>query len=115
MEFDKYSLKILRYVYHKRAISYMDLSAHFSEPNFVYTYTILVRSKMLTIQKFSDPDVPHIKRPRMDSLVCCTIYGNSYVESHRIFTFKFMLMEVIIPITVGVGSAVLTTFLLNVL
>lgn len=112
----KYELKILKFVYAKKTISYKALSKKFSKySNLQDTLESLTYHHYLVQvgghQNNMGEPIPITDKTlfTMDSL------GSSEVESKQWFNLQYVLTALILPIIVGVASSAITALILALL
>ena len=117
MNIDHYSLSILRHVYSRKGCDFGSLKAKFDGPNFKDAMEYLRRSNLISISRlgFAATDIGIYQFAADSSLITCTVAGNWIVESNRWFTWKYAVTNILIPIIVGILSAVITAILLGAL
>lgn len=112
----KYELKILKYIHHKRTISYKKLSKKMSgNPDFSETLEALVCHQYL-VQVGGSHNIYGEPIPfAPDTMFTLAPLGTAEVESHQWFDTEYVISHVIIPVILAVISTLITLFLSNVL
>lgn len=114
MPVTKSDIKILNYVHHRhfRPVTYGSLVSKFSK----YEVDDLIRNELLTyIPIIVDYQGIPSEKLAAESAISLTKDGIYVVEQNQWFDTKYLLTQIIVPILVGVLSAVITTLVLQLL
>lgn len=112
----KFELKILKYVYTKKSVSYKKLNKKFSKkPQFSETLTALAHHHYLiqvggSHTKYGAP-IPFMS----DTLFAIDSLGTAEVESKQWFDAEYVVSHIIIPIVLAIISTLITLFLSSAL
>ncbi len=113
MEPLKDDLKIFRYIYSKRAVSFANLKKHFKNRSDI---PVVIRDMLSSncIAIVSGIDKPILGGlPIPDNcILTLTGKGAAEVESRQWFDAQYVFSSIIIPIIVGVVSSLITALLL---
>lgn len=112
MEPLKDDLKIFRYIYSKRAVSFANLKNHFKNRSDIpEVIRGMLSSDCLTI--VTGIDKPICGGPIPDRcILTLTGKGAAEVESRQWFNVQYVFSSIIVPIIIGVVSSLITAFLL---
>ena len=116
MVITKFELKILKYVYTKKNVSYKKLNNKFSKkPHFSETLDALVYHHYLiqvdgSHTKYGAP-IPFMP----DTMFAIDSLGVAEVENRQWFDSEYVVSHIIIPIVLAVISTLITLFLSDVL
>ena len=106
MYIKKSDLKILRYIYRHKSVTYGAVTKKFR--NFP-DYSPHIRISSFTTQDESGFDTVH---RCLDDAVTLTDSGIAEVESRQFFNLEYVLSSLVLPIIVGVLSSVITALIL---
>lgn len=112
MEPLKDDLKIFRYIYSKRAVSFGNLKKHFKNRSDIpEVIRGMLSSDYITI--VSGIDNPICGGPIPDRcILTLTAKSVAEVEARQWFDAQYVFSSIIVPIIVGVVSSLITAFLL---
>lgn len=113
MTITKHSLKILRYIYHRKSVSYSKLNMKFDGINKILDS--LVRSHYVvqiggSTNEYGEP-VPF----REDTLFKLDELGIAEVESKQWLNLQFVLLQIVLPIVIAIITTLITIFLTTLL
>nr|DAE57580.1 MAG TPA: hypothetical protein [Caudoviricetes sp.] len=114
MQITKSDIKILNYVHHRhfRPVTYMSLSGKFSK----HEVDNLIKGELLSyVPVIVDYQGIPSEKLSAESAIFLTKDGIYVVEQNQWFDTQYLLTQIIVPILVGVASAVITTVLLQLL
>lgn len=111
MVITKYSLHILRYLYHQRSSSYFNLSKKFKGPELQETLDALIRNGYVVqiggfINEYGEP-IPILD----DTLLKLSDLGIAEVESKQWFNLQFVLLQIVLPIAIAIITTLITIYL----
>ena len=111
----KDDLKIFRYIYSRRTVSYKNLKKHFrNRSDIPEVIRGMLSSGCITI--VSGINKPILGGPIPDSCVLAlTGKGAVEVESSQWFDVKYVITSILVPILVGITSSLITALLLALL
>ena len=106
MTLTKHSLKILRYIYHRKSVSYSKLNMQFDDIDEILDS--LVRSHYViqiggSTNQYGEP-VPF----REDTLFKLDELGIAEVESKQWFNLQFVLLQIVLPIVIAIITTLIT-------
>jgi len=114
MPITKSDIKILNYVHHRhfRPITYGSLISKFDKED----VDNLINSEFLdyTPAAYDRYGMP-VRKLSGDTIISLSKSGIYEVEQNQWFDTKYLLTQIIVPILVGVLSAVITTLVLQIL
>lgn len=114
MPVTKSDIKILNYVHHRhfRPVTYMLLSGKFSK----HEVDNLIKGELLSyVPVIVDYQGIPSEKLAAESAISLTKDGIYVVEQNQWFDTQYLLTQIIVPILVGVASAVIITVLLRLL
>lgn len=104
----KHSLRILKFIYHHKSVSYSQLNNKFDETTLCETLDILIRNHYVIqiggyLNKYGEP-VPICENTlfRLNNL------GIAEVESKQWFNLQFVLLQIILPIVIAIITTLIT-------
>ncbi len=111
MEPLKDDLKIFRYIYSKRAVSFANLKNHFKNRSDIpEVIRGMLSSDYLTI--VSGINKPIFGGPIPDRcILTLTGKGAAEVESRQWFNGRFVLLQIVLPIVIAIITTLITIFL----
>lgn len=107
----KDDLKIFRYIYSKRAVSFGNLKKHFKNRSDIpEVIRGMLSSDYITI--VSGIDKPILGGPIPDSCIL-NLTGKSaaIVEENQWFNGQFVLLQIVLPIVIAIITTLITIFL----
>lgn len=111
----KKHLRILKYVYKHKSVTFLKLKKHKKNDNLLELIEQLVLNHYLlqiggSYNNYGEP-VPISESTcfELDDL------GIAEVESHQWFDFKFVLLQIILPIVIAIITTLITIFLTRLL
>ena len=107
----KSSLRILRYIYRKKSVSYSCLQKKFKNPDFSDVLEDLIQNSYIiqiggSVNQYGEP-VPF----REDTLFKLDDLGIAEVESKQWFNLQFVLLQIVLPIFIAIITTLITIFL----
>lgn len=116
MTITKNELKILKFIYRKKAVSYKALFQKFNpHPCLEDTIEALVRHQYLTQVGGYQNNLGEPIPIQDQTLFTMAPLGSSIVESKQWFNLEYVVSHVVIPIVLAVISTLITLFLTNAL
>lgn len=112
MSITKFELKILKFIYSKRSVSYSQLSKKFSKNHdFPSTLEMLIYQQYISQtggsrDKYGDP-VPITD----DTLFKIDKLGAASVEPKQWFNIEYVISHIVIPIVIAIITTLITLFL----
>ena len=112
MTITKHLLRILRYIHHKKSVSYSKISKKFEKDSTLSeTLDSLIRNGYIiqiggTTNEYGDP-LPICSNTlfKLDDL------GIAEVECHQWFNAQFVLLQIALPIVIAIITTLITIFL----
>lgn len=107
----KSSLRILRYIYRKKSVSYSCFKKKFKNPDFSDVLEDLIQNSYIvqiggSVNQYGEP-VPF----REDTLFKLDDLGIAEVESKQWFNLQFVLLQIVLPIVIAIITTLITIFL----
>lgn len=113
MAITKHSLKILRYIYHRKSVSYSKLNKKFDSIDAILD-TFVRNHYVVQIggntNQYGEP-IPF----REDTLFRLDDLGIAEVENKQWFNLQFVLLQIILPIVIAIITTLITIFLTTLL
>lgn len=115
MVITKHSLRILRYIYHQKSVSYLKLKKKFKVPDLDESLSNLVRACYViqvggSVNKYGEP-MPILENTffKLDDL------GVAEVESKQWFNLQFVFLQIVLPVVIAIITTLITIFLTTLL
>lgn len=104
----KHSLRILKFIYHRKSVTYSQLNDKFKESTLRETLDTLIRNHYVIqiggyINKYGEP-VPICE----NTLFKLNELGIAEVESKQWFNLQFVLLQIILPIVIAIATTLIT-------
>lgn len=111
MEITKDELRILRYIYSKRTISFKKLKEHFQKySNISEIIRNMLADHYITIISGIDKPILGDSIPN-SCILTMTRKGAAMVEGNQWFNGQFVLLQIVLPIVIAIITTLITIFL----
>lgn len=115
MTITKHSLRILRYIYHHKSVSYSQLNSKFGKATICETLDSFIRNHYVIqigghLNKYGEPVPVH-----EDTLFKLDELGIAEVESKQWFNLQFVLLQIVLPIVIAIITTLITITLTTLL
>lgn len=117
MSIDRDSLKVLRYIYRRKGVSYGKLKSRFREFDIPAIVSRLSSLELLSVELRSSGggSSPYRSWIDDDCGIRCSLPGKAYVDDHRLFTGSYIVSNIVVPVVIAIISTLLTIFLTTLL